>query len=322
MLHPVLWRLRPHPTSARPSRSRLGAAAAPNALRLAALLLCVVCAGCQSRDTPTSPPGLPGRVHPERFENFGRESAQRIAAVWPLVMEATADFDVEPNLVLGVIWVESRFRPDAKSHMGARGLMQLMPRTARGLAEQLGLGRPRSYDPHFNVYAGTYFLHRLLERYDGVTELAVAAYFAGPGNVTKWIRRGSGLSASATKYADSVLRARARFAAVTTQIGRDTSASTRLALRHERTRADADQTREKDDSSRRRDRQRRRARRYARRHSAPPVEAWADEDWLEGSREPSAAESARIPGRDRAASHANPKVLRPSAKRRRSPERT
>ena len=86
---------------------------------------------------------------------------------------------------------ESQFAQNAVSHAGARGLMQLMPGTAREQAGKLGL----SYDPGaliadggYNIRLGEAYFGRMMDTYGGSYPLAVAAYNAGPGNVNKWLR--------------------------------------------------------------------------------------------------------------------------------------
>ena len=86
---------------------------------------------------------------------------------------------------------ESQFDPRARSRVGATGLMQLMPATAREQAGKLGIG----YDigllttPAYNVQLGTTYFERLLNQFGGSYPLAVAAYNAGGGNVNKWLRQ-------------------------------------------------------------------------------------------------------------------------------------
>ncbi len=85
---------------------------------------------------------------------------------------------------------ESQFDKAAVSHAGARGLMQLMPGTARETAGKIGLVYlPDSLtsDAHYNIQLGSSYFQRLLIRYSGSYPLAVAAYNAGPGNVNKWL---------------------------------------------------------------------------------------------------------------------------------------
>ncbi len=86
---------------------------------------------------------------------------------------------------------ESQFDRAAVSHAGARGLMQLMPGTARETAGKLGLGYNMgslTTDTDYNIRLGSSYIQRMLAYYGGSYPLAVAAYNAGPGNVNKWIR--------------------------------------------------------------------------------------------------------------------------------------
>lgn len=87
---------------------------------------------------------------------------------------------------------ESQFDRNAVSHAGARGLMQLMPGTARETSGKIALAyRPEALnsDITYNIQLGSTYFQRMLRYYDGSYPLAVAAYNAGPGNVNKWLAR-------------------------------------------------------------------------------------------------------------------------------------
>ncbi|CAA9501535.1 MAG: GH23 [uncultured Sphingomonas sp.] len=94
------------------------------------------------------------------------------------------------SLAHGIARQESSFDPYARSHVGARGMMQLMPGTAREQAGKMGVGYDptRLYtDPSYNVMLGSAYFQRMLNMWDGNVPLAVASYNAGAGNVRKWV---------------------------------------------------------------------------------------------------------------------------------------
>jgi soluble lytic murein transglycosylase-like protein len=103
----------------------------------------------------------------------GAEEIRRLAA------DAARRHGLDPDLVMAVAAVESGFRPAAVSPKGARGVMQLMPGTAR----DLGVADP--LDPAANLDGGTRYLRDLLARFDGDLPKALAAYNAGPGAVKR-----------------------------------------------------------------------------------------------------------------------------------------
>jgi soluble lytic murein transglycosylase-like protein len=138
----------------------------------------------------------------------------RVEAVMPLVDAAARRHEVPRALILGVIQVESSFKPRARSRAGARGLMQLMPRTAASLARRLGVDDDYAIDdPAFNVEAGTLYLAWLTRYFDGDLRLALAGYNAGPTRVKRWHREGRPLPRKVARYAANVLAARERFMA-------------------------------------------------------------------------------------------------------------
>ncbi|QHS22538.1 lytic transglycosylase domain-containing protein [Virgibacillus sp. MSP4-1] len=107
-------------------------------------------------------------------------STESAGEVEPYIQKAAEIFGMDPNLIRSVIDAESNFNVNAVSHAGAEGLMQLMPETARGL------GVRNTFDPEQNVLGGTKYLKQMLDKYNGDTSLALAAYNAGPGNVDKY----------------------------------------------------------------------------------------------------------------------------------------
>jgi soluble lytic murein transglycosylase-like protein len=94
------------------------------------------------------------------------------------VAELSAKYDLSPSLIEALVWQESRWRTGAVSPVGARGLAQLMPGTAR----QLGVD---ANDPHANLEGGARYLRMQLDAFGGDLEKALAAYNAGPGRVVR-----------------------------------------------------------------------------------------------------------------------------------------
>jgi len=122
----------------------------------------------------------------------GKDAARKgivlVGAAFPDV--PLAEIDLDHAVVRGLIRQESEFNARAISPAGARGLMQLMPATAKRVARSLGERYSRNRltsDPDYNIRLGTAYLKQMLERYDGMAPMALAAYNAGPHRVDRWI---------------------------------------------------------------------------------------------------------------------------------------
>lgn len=98
----------------------------------------------------------------------------------PMLNQAGATYNVDPDLLASVVRQESGGHPHAVSHAGAQGLMQLMPGTAADL------GVSDTFAPGENIRGGTSYLNQLLQRYRNNLVLALAAYNAGPAAVDRW----------------------------------------------------------------------------------------------------------------------------------------
>ena len=97
----------------------------------------------------------------------------------PIISEASKKYGIEAPLIKAVIKAESDFDPNAISHKGARGLMQIMPMNYR----LLNVENP--FDPNQSIEGGARYLRDMLDRYNGSLNLSLAAYNAGPGAVDR-----------------------------------------------------------------------------------------------------------------------------------------
>jgi soluble lytic murein transglycosylase len=120
-----------------------------------------------------------------------KDGHELIRAGYPALKPDADKSTVEIPLTLAVIRQESAFDPGALSRAGARGLMQLLPRTARKVAKKHGIPYSRrrlTRDPDYNMLLGRAFLGDLLDEFEGSYVLALAAYNAGPSRARRWIR--------------------------------------------------------------------------------------------------------------------------------------
>lgn len=123
-----------------------------------------------------------------RFRPFAVKTVIRIGSgmlrmdpelLHPYISAAAKTYDLDPALIKAVIKAESAFDPNAVSWAGAQGLMQLMPNTA------LLMGVTNSFSPRENIFGGSGYLRRMLDRFGGDVRLALAAYNIGPERVDR-----------------------------------------------------------------------------------------------------------------------------------------
>ena len=136
-------------------------------------------------------------THMEKNGQLSHDVAERVRyprAYWDLFSSASTRLALDPYLVLALSRQESLFNPRATSSSNARGLMQLIPSTARKMASQQGMDTDqiRLYDPSVNVQLGTTYLKNLFEMFHGDEFHAVAAYNGGENAVMKWLAKSPG----------------------------------------------------------------------------------------------------------------------------------
>ncbi|WDV47305.1 lytic transglycosylase domain-containing protein [Clostridiaceae bacterium M8S5] len=103
------------------------------------------------------------------------------------------EYSLDPLLVASIIRAESSFRLKVKSPKGAIGLMQIMPSTGKWAAKEMGIDEysdEKLYDENTNISIGCWYINKLSQYYNGETDIILAAYNAGSGNVNKWIKNG------------------------------------------------------------------------------------------------------------------------------------
>lgn len=107
-----------------------------------------------------------------------------------LILASAEEFHIDPTLAAAVILSESGYNPNAKSRVGATGLMQLMPATAAEAAQTLGIegySEEMLTDPAINIRLGCYYLSSMLAEFGSVKN-TLCAYNAGPGRTKSWIK--------------------------------------------------------------------------------------------------------------------------------------
>jgi soluble lytic murein transglycosylase-like protein len=148
-------------------------------------------------NVPAPPPSPPADTPVNRLAREFRISEPLARKIH----QAALANGISPRTAFGLVKAESSFRTRAVSPVGAVGLTQIMPATARWLKP--GTTRRDLMDPSFNLHLGFSYLRRLIDDYDGNERLALTAFNRGPGTVNKLLRRGRNPD---NGYADKVLR--------------------------------------------------------------------------------------------------------------------
>ncbi|MGL5346061.1 MAG: lytic transglycosylase domain-containing protein [Peptostreptococcaceae bacterium] len=102
------------------------------------------------------------------------------------VIKYAQEYNLDEYLVYSVMKAESKFRPNAISHKGAKGLMQISDITKDWAIEELQLGEIDIFEPETNIKIGCWYLNKLFKEF-GELDLVIAAYNGGSGNVNKWL---------------------------------------------------------------------------------------------------------------------------------------
>lgn len=120
-----------------------------------------------------------------------REHAVALEYGWPLAKAPSGPLPLAPELMFAIARQESEMHPRARSHADARGLMQLLPGTAKGVAKKVGVGYSLSklYETDYNMRLGSRYLGDLIEDFNGNWVLAIAGYNAGPRRSDQWVER-------------------------------------------------------------------------------------------------------------------------------------
>ncbi len=136
--------------------------------------------------------------HEDGSQTLTRLRVRYPQAYWGLVTNLSKEVGVDPYLILSVARQESTYRPALTSSAGAKGVMQVMPSTAKWLVDNDPRLTPELHadltNPAHSLRLGAFYLRQMLDRYDGNVIYALAAYNGGPGNCDKWRRNFRGTS--------------------------------------------------------------------------------------------------------------------------------
>lgn len=110
-----------------------------------------------------------------------------------IVFSTSYEYEIDPYLTFAIIRAESKYQTSAESPVGAKGLMQIMPETAKWISEQMGqesFDMESLHDPQTNIDFGCWYIKTLIDEFNGQIPLAVASYNAGIGTVNGWLEEG------------------------------------------------------------------------------------------------------------------------------------
>lgn len=154
---------------------------------------------------------------------FRPNADSKVLAWMPQIQVAALENQIDPNLLAGVVFAESRGKANSVSSVGALGLCQLMPPTAAELAGQMKIEGP-PYAPEDNLRMGARYISKMLKRHDGDVDLALLSYRLGPARVDRQMKAAGGREAyfeslqskspTPWAYRDQILEARQRYAAL------------------------------------------------------------------------------------------------------------
>lgn len=147
---------------------------------------------------------IAGEAHASSEATFVQEAVDKYGIEAELardIYQIAQEEGIDPKVAYGLVKTESSFKNTAVSHVGARGLTQVMPRTARWMVP--GTKASDLHDQKTNLRLGFRYLNQMIDKYKGDVRLALLAYNRGPGTVDKILKRGGDPN---NGYADKVLR--------------------------------------------------------------------------------------------------------------------
>ena len=145
------------------------------------------------------------RIATEIITDVNKKVTEELAGkISQYVYDASTEYNLDFEFVLGIMRVESRFNPKARSYCGAIGLMQLMPKTAKYIAKKYDIQYKDLYDIESNIKIGTAYIHYLKNKLDEY-EYVAAGYNGGSGVGKRWRNGSSNIPKETKKYVPLVM---------------------------------------------------------------------------------------------------------------------